>query len=198
MIEERKERFDALYRSTRAKILAYALRRVPSTEDAADVLAETFTVAWRRLEQAPAGDAALLWLYGIAHNVVRNNGRSRRRRSQLVGRIAQQVPETAWWDVARDEERLVALMCLARLPQDDREVLMLVAWEGLAPSAVATVLECSAGAARARIHRARRRLELAIHAAEAEDNHRVDVSTNGLGTPEADLFTNDTRGDKPQ
>lgn len=198
MTEERQERFDALYRSTRAKILAYALRRVPSTEDAADVLAETFTVAWRKLEQAPAGDAALLWLYGIAHNVVLNDGRSRRRRSQLVGRIAQQIPETQWWSVARDEDRLVALMCLARLPRDDREVLMLVAWEGLAPSAIATVLGCSPGAARARIHRARRRLELAIHTTGVEEKHRTDVSTYGSATPVVDLFTNDVKGDRPQ
>jgi len=196
MLEERKRRFDALYRSTRAKILAYALRRVPSTEDAADVLAETFTIAWRRLDQVPEGDGALLWLYGVARNVVRNDLRSRQRRSQLVGRIAHHVPEATWSVVARDEERLVALMCLHGLHEDDREVLMLTAWEGLTPLAVAKVLACSPGAARARIHRARRRLDQAILAASADASNRHGNAKHGSEPSRADVFTNDTKGDK--
>ncbi|KJE76739.1 RNA polymerase sigma factor [Ferrimicrobium acidiphilum] len=196
MLEERKGRFDALYRSTRAKILAYALRRVPSTEDAADVLAETFTIAWRRLDQVPEGDGALLWLYGVARNVIRNDLRSRQRRSQLMGRIARHVPEAKWSVVARDEERLVALACLQGLHEDDQEVLMLTAWEGLAPVAVAKVLACSPGAARARIHRARRRLDQAILAANTDAGNRHTAATRGPEPSRADVFTNDPKGDK--
>ncbi|WP_298210431.1 sigma factor [Ferrimicrobium sp.] len=52
------------------RFFAYTLRRVPSAGDAADVVAETYTIAWRGLEQIPVGDAALLWLHGVAENVV--------------------------------------------------------------------------------------------------------------------------------
>jgi RNA polymerase sigma-70 factor (ECF subfamily) len=133
MPEERRERFEALYSSTRARILAYALRRVPSEQDAADILAETFTVAWRRFDEVPDGDEAILWLYGVARNVLRNYQRSRQRQSRLVEDIAHQVSEARWSVLPRDEDRLVALFCLRALEEEDREVLMLTSWEGLSP-----------------------------------------------------------------
>lgn len=136
MPEERRERFEALYSSTRARILAYALRRVPSEQDAADILAETFTVAWRRFDEVPDGDEAILWLYGVARNVLRNYQRSRQRQSRLVEDIAHQVSEARWSVLPRDEDRLVALFCLRALEEEDREVLMLTSWEGLSPKAV--------------------------------------------------------------
>jgi RNA polymerase sigma-70 factor (ECF subfamily) len=51
--EEREHRFRALYEAARPRVAAYALRRVASHEDAADVVAETFTIAWRRLDNIP-------------------------------------------------------------------------------------------------------------------------------------------------
>jgi len=54
---EPEDRFCALYEWTRPRIIAYALRRTSSREDAADIVAETYEVAWRRLEDVPAGSA---------------------------------------------------------------------------------------------------------------------------------------------
>lgn len=67
-MEERKGRFEAVYRATYDQILGYAVRRCDSPEDAADVVAETFAIAWRRVERLPEGDEARLWLYGVARN----------------------------------------------------------------------------------------------------------------------------------
>jgi hypothetical protein len=64
--DEREARFARLFTDAERDILAYALRRVARPEDAADIVAETFLVAWRRLEDVPAGDGARLWLYGVA------------------------------------------------------------------------------------------------------------------------------------
>jgi DNA-directed RNA polymerase specialized sigma24 family protein len=64
--------FGRLYREHGRAILAYALRRVGDPEDAADVVAETFLIAWRRLGDVPAGDRARLWLYAVARRVVAN------------------------------------------------------------------------------------------------------------------------------
>lgn len=164
MQDERKERFDTLYRAAWAKILAYALRRAPSAEDAADVAAETFTIAWRRLDQVPAGEEALLWLYAVARNVLHNEHRRRRRRSELVERVARQVPESARRSLPRDEEGLVALLCLQALSEEERELLMLTAWENLRSAEIACVLGCSPSAAKVRLHRARRHLQQAIAA----------------------------------
>ena len=65
-------RFGRLYRDQGRAILAYALRRVEDQEDAADVVAETFLVAWRRLGEVPIGDGARLWLYAVARRVIAN------------------------------------------------------------------------------------------------------------------------------
>ena len=132
-------------------VLAYAARRVGRTE-AGDVAAETFTVAWRRLSRVPHEPATLPWLYGVARNVVRNHLRSRRRAERLVMRQAGEAGAAA----TADPEILEAL---DRLSSDDREILMLAAWEGLASSEIAAVLGCSPNTAAVRLHRARRRLE---------------------------------------
>lgn len=63
---ERRERFCALYEQNRPRIVAYAMRRCPSREDATDLVAETFLIAWRRLDDLPTGEGALLWLYATA------------------------------------------------------------------------------------------------------------------------------------
>ena len=61
-----RSRFEALYATEGRRVLAYALRRTAQPADAADVLAEVFLVAWRRLDDVPAGAEARLWLYGVA------------------------------------------------------------------------------------------------------------------------------------
>ena len=61
-----RAQFEALYAAEGRRVLAYALRRTAQPADAADVLAEVFLVAWRRLDDVPAGAEARLWLYGVA------------------------------------------------------------------------------------------------------------------------------------
>ena len=70
---EHEDRFRRLYTANFAALLAYALRRVEQHEDAADVVAETFLVAWRRGPELPAGDEVRLWLYGAARRVLANH-----------------------------------------------------------------------------------------------------------------------------
>ena len=52
---------------------------------------------------------------------------------------------------------------LRRLGPRDQEILQLAAWDGLDIAGLATVLECSPGAAAMRLHRARTRLEKLLH-----------------------------------
>jgi DNA-directed RNA polymerase specialized sigma24 family protein len=61
---ERGRRFEELYAAHHVPLLGYALRRTDSTDDAADVLAETFLTAWRRIDEIPPDPQARLWLYG--------------------------------------------------------------------------------------------------------------------------------------
>ncbi|SDH90290.1 RNA polymerase sigma-70 factor, ECF subfamily [Sinosporangium album] len=73
-------RFEAVYRRTYEQILGYAVRRCSSPEDAADVVAETYVIAWRRITELPDGEAGKLWLYGVARRVLANHRRSEQRR----------------------------------------------------------------------------------------------------------------------
>lgn len=158
MDDGRKERFRSLYLSARPRILAYALRRVATAEDVADVVAETFAIAWRRLDDVPEDDEALLWLYVTARHVLANEARGAQRRSSLVARIGSVFAEQEATVAPIDEGALLAIAALRALGDEDREMLMLAAWEGLDSDAIGRVLGCSPTAARIRLHRARRRL----------------------------------------
>ena len=154
----RSERFRELYADNYSPILGYAMRRCAHPEDAADVVAETFLAAWRRLDDMPT-DHARTWLYGVARRVLANQLRSRRRRQRLGERIGEELRRfaTAAPEMQRDGELERAVAAFAGLTEQDRELLALAAWEGLAGADLGRVLGCSANAARIRLHRARRR-----------------------------------------
>jgi DNA-directed RNA polymerase specialized sigma24 family protein len=148
---KRRERFTTIYESNYHRLLGYALRRT-SEDVAADVVAEVFLVAWRRLEEVPREDEARLWLYGVARRVLANHERSRRRRVRLSERVSRErIVEFAAGPPGAAAE------AFARLRRDDRELLALVAWEGLDAGEIAQVYGCSRNAARIRLSRARRR-----------------------------------------
>jgi RNA polymerase sigma-70 factor (ECF subfamily) len=151
-------RFGRLYREQGRAILAYALRRVEEPEDAAEVVAETFLVAWRRLDEVPVDAGARLWLFGVARRVIANLHRAERRRTRLGERLAETLRTELATQPAPAGEAAEALRAIAELGDDDRELLLLVSWEELSPGEAAKVLGISSLAARSRLHRARRRL----------------------------------------
>ncbi|NNE12768.1 MAG: sigma-70 family RNA polymerase sigma factor [Ilumatobacter sp.] len=152
--------FEELFRHHRPAVAAYCARRI-GADDAADAVAQTFTTAWRRRHDVPDGDAAIRWLYGVARNVISHQYRSSsrgRRLAEKVGaqpRVAPPDPETT--AVQHDDHRRVrdAVMTLA---PNDREVLLLAAWEGLTHAEIGEVVGCSVSAVDKRVARAKRRL----------------------------------------
>ena len=170
--------FDAAYRTSGTALLGYALRRSTSREDALDVVAETFAIAWRRRSDLPADpDEVRPWLFGIARRCLANSLRSASRAGRLGERLASSmagadVPDPAAVHENRMERRLVG-EALELLSADDQELVTLIAWEGLSPAQAATALGLSPGAARVRLHRARTRLRAAMTTpAHVEETHR--------------------------
>jgi RNA polymerase sigma-70 factor, ECF subfamily len=155
--------FAAVYAKNYRPLLGYALRRCPSPDDAADVVAETFTVAWRRADDVPPGDQARLWLYGVARRVVANHLRGERRHAIKTAMLRDELASVSAVP-ARLEDTPVA-RAFATLPDGDRELLALVAWEGLGTAEIATVLGCSRNAVSIRLHRARKRFARVLRAA---------------------------------
>ncbi len=153
---ERKQRFDALFASYSADIVAYCGWRAGSPSDAQDAVAEVFMTAWRRLDELPEGDAARVWLYATARRVIANQRRATRRRVALQERLTLEAA-TAPAPRPPDPEEALVHEALARLGPRDREVLLLAEWEGLSPAQIAGVLGCLTVTARGRLHRARRR-----------------------------------------
>jgi RNA polymerase sigma-70 factor (ECF subfamily) len=153
-------RLSRLYREHGREIMGYALRRAGSPEEAADAVAETFLVAWRRLGDVPRGAEARLWLYGTARLVLANQRRAERRRTRLAERLGEALRrELATHSPSEGHRAEGVRQALLGLGDADRELLRLVAWEELTPAQAARVLGISALAARSRLHRARRRLQ---------------------------------------
>jgi len=149
-----REQLELLFERHYAAVLAYARRRGPRWL-AEDVASETFVVAWRRREEVPAD--ALPWLYGVARRVLANAKRAGVRRERLSVRLqADAEPASVMPSLAPAESGL--LVAISRLPEREREALMLVAWEDLSPAQAAAAAGCSRVALRGRLYRARRRL----------------------------------------
>ena len=165
-------RFERLYADSVTALLGFCLRRCDTREDAADLVAEVFLVAWRRIEQIPGGDDARLWLFGVAHRLLANQQRALRRERNLGARLARYLSETSAPDPAtlldRHEAGQLVRDALATLTPQDSALLSLVVWEELSPAEAARVVGLSAGTVRVRLYRARGRLRTALAALESE------------------------------
>jgi RNA polymerase sigma-70 factor (ECF subfamily) len=166
--ECREERFEALYVRHYQAIYAYVHRRLVGLgSEVGDVVAEVFSVAWRRLDDVPNAPEDRLWLYGVARRCVAGARRSGWRRWRLQTRLS----EDARADIhggSEDARVWLVREAMERLRPVDREVLQLVMWEGLAHVEAAQVLGCSTNAIAIRLHRARKRLQAELGGGEVD------------------------------
>ncbi|MFC8668520.1 RNA polymerase sigma factor [Streptomyces sp. NPDC057199] len=150
--------FEPLVERHSAALHGYFARRAPGAAD--DLLAELWLQAYAtRRGFDPARGSVRAWLFGVARNVLSTHWRRLASRRPDLPRSTADDP----WEAVDD--RLVAEAVaprlrelLARLPSDERELLLLVAWEQLTPSEAAAVVGIPAATARTRLHRARNRM----------------------------------------
>jgi RNA polymerase sigma-70 factor (ECF subfamily) len=156
------EAFRALYHEYRPTIRRYFGTRAPPGE-VDDLTSETFLVAWRRAGEGTT--QTLPWLLNVAAKVLANDRRKTESTAEVVRRLTQ-VTEFQISSVAAQAERraehLAVLHALAQLRPPDRELMLLSVWDGLKTGEVAVVLGITPIAARARLSRARRRLQSAL------------------------------------
>jgi RNA polymerase sigma factor (sigma-70 family) len=149
--------FEMVYERHAPAVKAYAQRRAdPATAD--DVLAEVFLVCWRRFEDVPADP--LPWLLAVARRVLSTQRRSQRRREALIDSLTHNATEPP--DTYANIGDSALARALARVGEDDRELLLLIAWDGFTPSQAAIVLGAQPATVRVRLLRARRRLDRAL------------------------------------
>ena len=152
--------FAQLYNRHYRPIHDFCRRRVTS-DLVDDAVSETFLTAWRRLDDVPTGDEALVWLYRVAYRGVGHQWRSTARRQRLEDRLRSVVhrPASAADDSIVDgHEHHLVLAAAARLNNTDVEVLRLVAWEQLSFADIAALLEIEPNAVRQRLQRAKQNL----------------------------------------
>jgi RNA polymerase sigma-70 factor (ECF subfamily) len=159
---QRRERFEAAYRELYEPICGYTFRRVRHPEDAAEAIAETFATLWRRFDRCPQGDELRPWLFGVARRVIANQRRGQRRRSALGERLVANLDQGALETIGVPEGTGALARAFASLSDSDRELLTLVAWEGLTRDELAAALGASRAVVRLRLHRARKRLRDAL------------------------------------
>jgi RNA polymerase sigma-70 factor, ECF subfamily len=168
------ERFAALFDRHYRHIYAYAARRL-GNDLAEDVASETFLIAFDRRDGYDVARAdARPWLYGIASNLIARHGRAETRRYQALARLGPDAPVEAHDDLVAGRidagvSRGLLARALQRLPQSERDVLLLVAWAGLSRQEAAVALDIPAGTARSRLHRARQEMRLALGAGPEGD-----------------------------
>ncbi|HVQ58544.1 MAG TPA: sigma-70 family RNA polymerase sigma factor [Solirubrobacterales bacterium] len=171
--------FARSYEAHFGAVLSYARRRTDRPEDAADLVAETFLVAWRRRADLPAAEEERrVWLYAVARRVLANQLRGERRRVRLAERLREDLA-TAVPSENQTQSESVAMKALSRIDERDREVLLLAGWEELGPNEIADVLEISPAAVRSRLHRARKRFKAELEV-QMDSGERSEVVEAGV------------------
>lgn len=159
----RRARFEAVAGEVYEPLQRY-LRRRARPDDAADALADTLLVVWRRLDEVP--DQPVPWCIGVARRCLANQRRGEARRLRLVERTATQPNITSNGDpqerVDHSEPELTA--ALATLSDSELEIVRLWAWERLEPREIALVLDLTANAVSVALNRAKRKLDHRLRA----------------------------------
>jgi RNA polymerase sigma-70 factor, ECF subfamily len=156
-----EERFNMLYERNARDLLGYLVRRTQGPEEAADCLAETFLIAWRKHDEIPSEEAqARPWAFGVARNVLRRVRERDLRRSEAIEALASELRETRA-PIPTDDPGTAALQLLSPI---DREIIEMLSWDQLSPREIASILDLSANVVRIRAHRARLRLRERLQA----------------------------------
>ena len=160
LASEPDARLTTLFESHYDEVLAYCTRRI-GLSDADDIAAEVFATAWRRYDDID-WETVRPWLYGIARGVISNRWRSSKRKARLVQKMAGHAPprvDSPEVFIVRRVQDLEVHAALKSLRPNDREIILLAAWEELTAAEIGAALGISTSAAEQRLHRAKKRLE---------------------------------------
>jgi RNA polymerase sigma-70 factor, ECF subfamily len=163
---QRRSRFELLFAEHHMVVRSYVQRRSAGVM-VDDVVADTFLVLWRRLDEAP--EEVRPWLLGVTRRVLADHRRTTSRQRSLAERLTREParPAVSPLPDGLSEELAGALRGLT---EQEREALLLVAWDGLSPREAAVVVGCPSGAFRARLHRARQHVARQVGIDEAVPN----------------------------
>ena len=163
MTADARERFSALYERLAGPVYWFCRRRLGTDAGLAeDVVGDVFTVVWRRIDVVPEPPDDRIFVFAVAYRQLRNQQRSLWRRSRLQRRLDAEarrpIADPATVQAATEWVRRAVL----RLPESEREALLLVVVEGFSQVEAGRLLDCSPNAIALRLHRARTRLRIEL------------------------------------
>lgn len=154
--ELRRARVERAVADHAPALLAYLARRVVPSQDAADLLAETFMILWKRAASLPDSDDEVRpWMFGIARNVLMHHQRSAYRQRAAADRLRSELltnQDSGFVDSSEYDELHTVLR---ELDPIDRDIVGLVHWDGFSLVEVSRILRVKEGTIRSRYHRAR-------------------------------------------
>ncbi|MEV6021249.1 MULTISPECIES: RNA polymerase sigma factor [unclassified Streptomyces] len=164
--------FAELFHRYADDIHRYAARRL-GTEAADDLMAETFVIAFQRRRRYDlTRPHARPWLYGIVTRLIGGQRRSEARQLRALSRVASRTPsdgsggeplaERVAARISAENTRDALTAALAKLPARHRDVLLVIAWGDLDYAEAAEALGIPVGTVRSRLHRARKKLRVAL------------------------------------
>ena len=125
---------------------------------------------WKRVKHLPSDDAeARPWLFGVARRVLSHYYRAGVRRQGLADALRAQVAVAGELTAPSPEAKAEVQALLGRLAQEDREIILLHAWEGLTHEEIAVIVGMKPATVRSRYARARAQLA----ASEVNDEQRA-------------------------
>lgn len=175
-------KFRAAYQAHTRALLGYALRRTATPADAADVVAETMLTAWRRLDVVPDEPETILWLYGVARNVIANGDRTQRRQRRLAEKLRSQLDDALEAPTVADPALAAQVTAAMKsLTPIEHEVLTLTAAEQLSPAEIGVVLDMKQNTVRTHLHRARKKLRSALTTEAPQESATRTKRIDGAG-----------------
>lgn len=174
--------FVEIYKTHYRPIYAYLRRRL-AADLVDDAVAETFLVAWRKVDLIPSGEKTLPWLYGVAHRVLMHQWRSSHRSSRLHERLNSlglEAPNPLEELIISTWESCQVLEAASKLKATDQEILRLSIWEGLSHGDIASVLDLKTEAVRQRFSRALARLTKEFNHLEKQKNQPPAAQEGGV------------------
>ena len=168
--------FDLLVKKYQHRLIALAQRFVGSTDEAMDVVQDSFIKVYKALNRFRGESAFYTWIYRITVNTAKNYLTSRQRRPQGnevdIDDLENGIHSLALHDLAtpesetyRDQLEKVVMKSIDHLPSELRTALVLREFDGLSYDDIAIIMDCPIGTVRSRIFRAREAVDHEIQRA---------------------------------
>ena len=164
---DRQARFQVAIKYSEGDLFRYFLRRISNPADAAEAYGELLITAWKLHRKMPTdATEARMWLFGVAHNVLRSTRRNFARHSAAVQRFADELRTTS---APQPEDKGVELRdAIASLSAGEAELLRLIYWDGFKSHEAAAILGINPSTVRSRMTKAKAQLRALLSTAQPE------------------------------